>query len=869
MSTLTREAPQHFPETVRHYGSHSRARFVLSRHSQDKASNRKREREKKRENKVTLTLPMKLIGDGAGGRKVLVGVKLDPRSRELLTWALVKVAEPGDLVIALHVLDTITEGTSSLLSLVKTFDSVLAVYEGFCNLKQVGLRLKVCRGGSVRKVLVQEAKSFGVSTVILGTSKSHHTIRSSAWVAKYCAKKLPKCISVFSVDNGKIAFRREATGLCSDREKSHEGSTLSPKALVVYTNKNMKSCGSCALQGSSGTEFEQGLCDDVEKENSLALVPFRKLDDDAPCFSVVVDNPKHKPGWSLLRNVFQHKKHSHKSSMKNTFVFQRALRQPNFHSSAVVHPDHKQISIEQIDDSPLDGVSGAIVPFGSATTITPPSLCSDLSSLPDELLVLQEKYSSSCRLYSLKELEYATSNFAPENLVGRGGSSYVYRGCLPDGKELAVKILKPSENVLKEFVQEIEIITTLRHKNIISISGFCLEGNHLLLVYDFLSRGSLEENLHGNKTDCSAFGWQERYKVAVGVAEALDYLHNGCAQAVIHRDVKSSNVLLSDDFQPQILDWLVGVHLLPILLVLMWLELLGEQRPLVPSLACVPLLLICSEQVLSGRYLAPEYFMHGRVTDKIDVYAFGVVLLELLSNRKPINNECPKGQESLVMWATPILEGGKFSQLLDPSLGSEFDDCQIKRMVLAATLCIRRVPRFRPQISLILKLLHGDEEVTRWAEQEVNAPQELDGFDEEPVPTNIQSHLNLALLDLEDDTVSISSTEQSVSLEDYLQGRWSRSSIHFDTILESNVRFSNSAVARIGSWKRGPKAKSVRTHVGERLGFLEQILTRANYSGAHIRLGHILRGILGLTILKSFDYSLLEAHLAAIEKREK
>lgn len=84
-----------------------------------------------------------------------------------------------------------------------------------------------------------------------------------------------------------------------------------------------------------------------------------------------------------------------------------------------------------------------------------------------------------------------------DNLVGKGGSSYVYRGCLPDGKELAVKILKPSENVIKEFVQEIEIITTLHHENIISISGFCLEGNHLLLAYDFLSRGSLEENLHG------------------------------------------------------------------------------------------------------------------------------------------------------------------------------------------------------------------------------------------------------------------------------------------------------------------------------------------------------------------------------------
>ena len=88
--------------------------------------------------------------------------------------------------------------------------------------------------------------------------------------------------------------------------------------------------------------------------------------------------------------------------------------------------------------------------------------------------------------------------YISENLIGKGGSSQVYKGCLPDGKELAVKILKPSEDVLKEFVQEIEIITTLSHKNIISLLGFCFEGKNLLLVYDFLSRGSLEENLHGN-----------------------------------------------------------------------------------------------------------------------------------------------------------------------------------------------------------------------------------------------------------------------------------------------------------------------------------------------------------------------------------
>jgi len=199
-------------------------------------------------------------------------------------------------------------------------------------------------------------------------------------------------------------------------EKSPEGSSLSPRSLAVYAKKNMKSCESCALQEIPGTGFERELCDDFEKGDSLALVPFKKHDD-GPCFSVVVDNSKRKPGWSLLRNVFHHKKHSPKSSTKNTYIFQRALRQSSFHSSAVVHPDHKQIGIEQIDDSPLDGVSGAIVPFGSATIFTRPSISYESGNLPEELLILQEKYSSSCTLHSLQELVSATSNFAPGYLL--------------------------------------------------------------------------------------------------------------------------------------------------------------------------------------------------------------------------------------------------------------------------------------------------------------------------------------------------------------------------------------------------------------------------------------------------------------------
>ncbi|KAI5409943.1 hypothetical protein KIW84_055414 [Lathyrus oleraceus] len=524
----------------------------------------------------------------------------------------------------------------------------------------------------------------------------------------------------------------------SNREYLIDPALLRPgrfdKLLYVGVNsdasyRDVKNSESCALREILEAEYNQGdLLDDCEMENPLAMVPFQKLDDD----SVVGNSKQTKPGWSLIRNVFQHKKHISKSSPKNTFVFQRAIRHSSSHSSAVVYPDHKQINIDQIDESTLDGESGVIVPFGSAIILPPLTLCSGAGSLPEELLVLGEKYSASCRLYSLQELVAVTVKFSSNNLVGKGGSSDVYRGCLPEGKELAVKILKPSENVVKEFAQEVEIVTTLHHKNTISLSGFCLDENHLLLVYDFLSRGSLEENLHGNRINYNSFGWQER-------------------------DVRSSNILLSDDFEAQLSNFGLAS----------W----GSSSSHI----------ICIDVARTFGYLAPEYFMHGRVTEKNDVYAIGVVLLELLSNRKPINNESPKGQESLVMWATSILKSGKISQLLDPSLGSKYNDCQIKRMVLAATLCIRRVPRLRPQIRVILKLLHGDEEVTRWAEQEVCAPEIRDGFDEEPVQTNIQSHLNLALLDLEGYAVSISSTEQSVSLEDYLQGR------HFFTVISWRV----------------------------------------------------------------------------------
>ncbi|KAK3230559.1 hypothetical protein Dsin_002440 [Dipteronia sinensis] len=742
----------------------------------------------------------------SGCQTVVVGVKLDSESRELLTWALVKVAQPGDSVVALHVLGNNEivdrDGKSSLLSLVKAFDSVLAVYEGFCNLKQVDLKLKVCRGTSIRKILVKEANSYSASKVIVGTARSHHTIRSSTSVAKYCAKKLPNNCWILAVNNGKIVFQREgspSTAGDSQGTKDHRRNRLlnaihrtisltknsrPPKNSEVLTvtdsganaTQNMEQAlvkaGSdmkqnCSICGPASV-FPDKSCRQCEEKSSgggcgsgcesLAIVPVQKVETAAQTsISLVIRQlPEVRPGWPLLRRgILSDRQAPDRSSLRKISVVQWALRLPT-RPLYITKSDLKQICYDRDDEksSNLDGESGAIVPVSSEVVSVRPSSNHDSIELPKELEDLHEKYSATCRLFKYQELLSATSDFLGEKLIGKGGSSRVYKGCLPDGKELAVKILKQSEDVLKEFVLEIEIITTLHHKNIISLLGFCFEDNNLLLVYDFLSRGSLEENLHGNNKDPLAFGWNERYKVAVGVGEALDYLHRESAQPVIHRDVKSSNILLSDDFEPQLSDFGLAK----------WASISSSH-------------ITCTDVAGTFGYLAPEYFMYGKVNDKIDVYAFGVVLLELLSGRKPISNEYPKGQESLVMWATPILNSGKVTQLLDPTLGENYDRDQVERMVLAAILCIRRAPRARPQMSIVVKLLQGDTDVTKWARLQVNASEGSEMLDDEACPrSNLQSHLNVALLDVDDDSFSMSSIEASVSLESYLQGRWSRSS---------------------------------------------------------------------------------------------
>ncbi|KAK1327216.1 putative proline-rich receptor-like protein kinase PERK11 [Acorus calamus] len=371
--------------------------------------------------------------------------------------------------------------------------------------------------------------------------------------------------------------------------------------------------------------------------------------------------------------------------------------------------------------------------------------------VPKNLEILMNSNASNIRRFSRKELQDSTDQFSQDNMIGKGGSSCVYKGSLCDGKPVAIKVSKSSKEAWKDFLLEVSIITALKHDNIVPLTGVCIEDDDLISVYGYLSKGSLEENLHGTKP---SLPWDVRFKVAIGVADALNYLHGGSSRPVIHRDVKSSNILLSDKFEPELTDFGLAI----------WAPTTSYTTH--------------NDVVGTFGYLAPEYFMYGKVSEKIDVYSFGVVLLELLTGRKPIDGESPKGQESLVMWATPMLERGDVAGILDPNLDGKYDEAQMQRMVLAASLCITRAARLRPHMIQVLNLLKGEEDFSALAESQASSPKELENQDEEAYPaSDVQSHLGLAFLDIEDDA-SFSSMEQVYhnSIEEYLKGRWSRSS---------------------------------------------------------------------------------------------
>ncbi|KAK1302229.1 Proline-rich receptor-like protein kinase PERK8 [Acorus calamus] len=237
------------------------------------------------------------------------------------------------------------------------------------------------------------------------------------------------------------------------------------------------------------------------------------------------------------------------------------------------------------------------------------------------------------------------------NLLGEGGFGPVYKGVLSDGREVAVKQLKAgSGQGEREFAAEVEIISRVHHRHLVSLVGYCIYEDHRLLVYDFVPNNTLHCHLHGKEKP--VLDWTTRVKIATCVAHGLAYLHEDCHPRIIHRDIKSSNILLDNSFEAQVADFGLAK-----------LTLDANTH-------------VTTRVMGTFGYLAPEYASSGRLTYKSDVFSFGVVLLELITGHKSVDPSQPLEDESLVQWARPLvnraLDDGDVGELPDPRLENNY-----------------------------------------------------------------------------------------------------------------------------------------------------------------------------------------------------
>ncbi|KAJ8510564.1 hypothetical protein OPV22_000998 [Ensete ventricosum] len=289
---------------------------------------------------------------------------------------------------------------------------------------------------------------------------------------------------------------------------------------------------------------------------------------------------------------------------------------------------------------------------------------------------------------SLEELKETTDNFGSKSLIGEGSYGRVYFAVLNNGKQVAVKKLDTSsEDNSTEFLTQVSLVSRLKHENFVEILGYCVEGNMRLLGFEFATMGSLHDVLHGRKGVQGAqpgpvLDWMQRVRIAVDAAKGLEYLHEKVQPSIIHRDIRTSNVLLFEDFRAKIADFN-----------------LSNQAPDMAAR-------LHSTRVLGTfGYHAPEYAMTGQLTQKSDVYSFGVVLLELLTGRKPVDHTMPRGQQSLVTWATPRLSEDKVKQCIDPRLKGDYPSKGVAKLAAVSALCVQYEAEFRPNMSIVVKAL--------------------------------------------------------------------------------------------------------------------------------------------------------------------
>ncbi|XP_062078882.1 probable L-type lectin-domain containing receptor kinase S.7 [Humulus lupulus] len=323
----------------------------------------------------------------------------------------------------------------------------------------------------------------------------------------------------------------------------------------------------------------------------------------------------------------------------------------------------------------------ALVVFGYMSVRKLKSIRTQKSFINHDLL-------TSPREFTYRELKSATKGFHASRIIGHGAFGTVYKAFFANsGTIAAVKRSKHSHEGKTEFLAELSIIACLRHKNLVQLQGWCVEKGELLLVYDFMPNGSLDKLLYQESGRGPWLSWSHRQNIAVGLASILTYLHQECEQQVIHRDIKTGNVLLDGNFNARLGDFGLA-------------KLMDHDKSPVSTLTAGTM-----------GYLAPEYLQYGKATEKTDVFSFGIVILEVACGRRPIERETgTQKMVNLVDWVWGLHSEGKIIEAADKRLNGEFREEEMRKLLLVGLSCANPDSTERPTMRRVLQILSNEAE---------------------------------------------------------------------------------------------------------------------------------------------------------------
>ncbi|KAF3534726.1 hypothetical protein DY000_02036764 [Brassica cretica] len=455
-------------------------------------------------------------------------------------------------------------------------------------------------------------------------------------------------------------------------------------------------------QGEREFQAEVDTISRVHHKHLVSLVCYIKYprvrNRDDPWVTVTSLNPRGRvQGSSELEDPLQPSTSGNLSAAEDLAAVGLVVDLTDFGEEAVVHvedePEIGEFHQDPDSDSSVQHQRGGYVEPNQSNVITipPPNYSSSVSyGTKEKSNAIAMNVTISSGTFTYEELLEATGGFSEANLLGEGGFGYVHKGVLRNGREVAVKQLKIGSNQgEREFQAEVDTISRVHHKHLVSLVGYCINGDKRLLIYEFVPKDTLEFHLHGNRG--SVLEWGMRLRIAVGAAKGLAYLHEDCSPTIIHRDIKAANILLDSKYEAKVSDFGLA-------------KFFSDTNSSVTH--------ISTRVVGTFGYMAPEYASSGKVTDKSDVYSFGVVLLELITGRPPIFAKDPTRNQSLVDWARPLLakaiSGESFDLLVDPRLEKNYDTTQMADMAACAASCIRQSAWLRPRMSQVIRALEGE-----------------------------------------------------------------------------------------------------------------------------------------------------------------